>query len=66
MLGCRRSVWVPTFERNATGLSGVYRGVDQASARGAPGLVKATEAAVFWGGLHHNVHEVRVRAPCLP
>lgn len=60
LLDGRRSVWVPTFERNATGLSGIYRGVDRAALRGAPGLVKATEAAVFWGGLHHNVNEVRV------
>lgn len=59
LLGRRRSVWVLTFERNATGLSGIYRGVDQAAVRGAPGLVKATKAAVFWGGLHHNVNEVR-------
>jgi len=53
----RSSVWVPTFERNATGPSGVFRGVHAAARDGGAALKAATEAVAFWGGLHHNVQE---------
>jgi hypothetical protein len=57
----RDTVWVVSFRpKSANSTSGGYDGLNLQQPPDMQSFLNASEAIIFWGGLHHNVKEVQI------
>ena len=55
-------VWVVSFRaKSVNATSGGYAALDFLHPPDVQSSLNASEAIIFWGGLHHNIKEVRLK-----